>query len=57
MLKCGQQNNTNYTFGVTEKQIKEKKEILPSIIAHTCPHCGQTSIVKTNFCPNCGENV
>jgi len=52
MLKCGQKNNTNYTFGVTDKQIEEKKEAAHNI--HTCSHCGQTSMVKTNFCPNCG---
>jgi uncharacterized OB-fold protein len=52
--KCGQQNNTHYTFGVTDKQMKEDKEA-QTVIKHTCPHCGQTSTIKTNFCPTCGE--
>jgi uncharacterized OB-fold protein len=55
MLKCGQKNNSNYTFGIDEKQMREQKEAQKTTIAHTCPHCGQTSMVKTSFCPNCGE--
>jgi len=57
MLKCGQQNNKNYTFGVDDKQVREIKEAQKTIIAQTCPHCGQTSMVKTNYCPNCGESL
>ena len=53
MLKCGQKDNKNYTFGVTDKQIKEAQ--VKEISVYTCPECGQTSIVKTSFCPNCGK--
>ena len=56
MLKCGQKDNKNYTFGVTEKQIKEGSREEPITIC-TCPNCGQTSMVKTNFCPNCGDKM
>ena len=56
MLKCGQKDNTNYTFGLTDKQIKEAK-LMEIKEIFTCPYCGQTSIVKTRFCPNCGEKI
>jgi uncharacterized OB-fold protein len=55
MLKRGQKDNINYTFGITGKQVKEKKEAAQQ--HHTCPHCGRVSLFKTNFCPSCGENL
>ena len=53
MLKCGQKDNKNYTFGVTDKQIKEAQAEEMEIF--TCSDCGQSSMIKTNFCPNCGH--
>jgi len=54
MLKCGQKNNENYTFGIKEKENNISQE---QIVVCTCPHCGQTSMIKTNFCSNCGEKM
>jgi len=57
MFKCGQKDNKNYTFGVTDKQIKEAQAQSEEIEIFTCSGCGQTSIVKTNFCSNCGGSM
>ncbi len=53
MFKCGQKDNKNYTFGVTDKQIKEarKKEM------KICSSCGSSISSKSKFCSSCGEKV
>ena len=52
-LKCGQKNNRNYTFGVTDKQIKES-QVFDKNICY-CSKCGNKLENGTNFCPSCGE--
>jgi rRNA maturation endonuclease Nob1 len=54
-LKCSQKNNRNYTFGVTEKQIKEAQSIEDVIV--TCSSCGTKMKKGTNFCSSCGEKL
>jgi len=53
MLKCGQKDNKNYTFGVTEKQIKEAQEVEKVC----CASCGVCLTKKMKFCPSCGEKI
>lgn len=54
MLKCGQKNNKNYTFGKTEKQIKEM-QVFEEKKKCFCVSCGTKILCTSNFCPNCGE--
>ena len=53
MLKCGQKNNKNYTFGLTNKQIKEA-EVVCTLV---CPKCGKKLNKCMNFCSGCGEKL
>jgi len=55
MLKCGQKDNKNYTFGVSKDQILEadKKEAVKSC----CASCGTYVAPQANFCPSCGEKI
>jgi len=48
MLKCGQKNNKNYTYGI-KREDKEMKFI--------CRSCKKIYGVKTNYCPICGDKV
>ena len=54
MLKCGQKDNKNYTFGVRKEQIegitKEAERI-------SCAFCGTCLTKKMKFCPSCGEKL
>jgi rRNA maturation endonuclease Nob1 len=54
MLKCGQKDNKNYTFGVTEKQIKEAQEVKAIL---SCLSCGKTFDKKVSFCSSCGGKI
>jgi len=53
MLKCGQKDNKNYTFGVRKEQLEEKKEA--SKIC--CASCGTCFTKKMKYCPSCGEKL
>ena len=55
MLKCGQKDNKNYTFGVTDKQIKESKILNKSYLI--CPKCAKVITESSNFCPFCGKEL
>ena len=55
MLKCGQQDNRNYTFGVKDEQIKVAVE---DIKTASCPCCGKIVVVgNSNYCSRCGEKL
>jgi len=58
ILKCGQKDNTKYTFGVRKEQIEEverteKKEVTKIC----CASCGTCLTKKMRFCPSCGEEL
>jgi len=56
MLKCGQKNNKNYTFGVRKEQMEDplqEKEATKIC----CASCGTCLIKKSRFCPSCGEKL
>ena len=53
MLKCGQKNNTKYTFGITKEQREAiEKEAMVTIY---CSSCSKKCTGEMNFCPQCGE--
>ena len=55
MLKCGQKDNKNYTFGVRSDQIKEAVEEIKTAF---CPCCGKMVVVgQSNYCSRCGEKL
>jgi len=51
MLKCGQKDNKNYTFGIKKENIKEASNI--NVIY--CSTCGATCKDNSKFCSACGE--
>jgi len=56
-LKCGQKENTKYTFGLRKEQreeIETDKEVAASI---NCSTCGKTCKYGSKFCPFCGEKI
>lgn len=55
MLKCGQKDNKNYTFGLRKEQMEdvEKKEAGKTC----CSECGTCVLSKMKFCPSCGEKL
>ena len=55
MLKCGQKDNQNYTFGVRLEQIKKS---ITDIETKFCSQCGKMVVVGiSNFCSRCGEKI
>ena len=54
MLKCGQKDNKNYTFGVRKEQTEEKEKEASKIC---CSSCGTCLTKKMSFCPSCGEKL
>ena len=48
MLKCGQKNNVNYTFGLDSKQIKEAE--MKEVCVFVCPACGKKFNKCVSFC-------
>jgi hypothetical protein len=54
-LKCGQKENTKYTFGLRKEQREEKREIRASAIC--CSSCGKTCKQGSKFCPACGGKL
>ena len=56
MLKCGEKNNTDYTFGKVEKPIKtSKKNKQP--IGNFCTACGTKLVISASYCSKCGSPV
>ncbi len=56
MLKCGEKNNTDYTFGKAEKPIKvaeQRKQASGSF----CTACGNKLSAKASYCSKCGSPV
>lgn len=54
ILKCGQKDNLNYTFGVKPEQMEK---IAEEIETSFCPVCGRMIVVGMRYCPRCGEVV
>lgn len=55
MLKCGQKDNKNYTFGVRVEQIKEAAEEIKTAF---CDCCGKMVVVgNAHYCSRCGEKL
>ena len=57
-LKCGQKENTKYTFGLRKEQreeIEENREVRAS--AMHCSSCGKTCKHGSKFCPACGGKL
>ena len=55
MLKCGQKDNKNYTFGLRKEQIKEGEKKEENKIC--CSSCGACVLSKMKYCPSCGEEL
>ena len=55
MLKCGEKNNTNYTFGKAEKQIKSAKKMNKA--ANFCSACGERLAKNADYCSKCGSPI
>ncbi len=55
MLKCGQKDNKNYTFGIRKEQREGiEKE---AMITMYCSSCSRTCRKGSNFCPHCGAKT
>jgi hypothetical protein len=54
MLKCGQKDNKNYTFGVRKEQMEEIKV---SVLKRCCSVCGTCVMNDMEYCPQCGEKL
>jgi len=54
MLKCGQKDNKNYTFGVRKEQIEDEKKEANKIC---CASCGTCLTKQMKYCPFCGEKL
>ncbi len=57
-LKCGQKENTKYTFGLRKEQrdeIETSKEVIAAVIH--CSSCGKSCRQGSKFCQNCGAKV
>lgn len=52
ILKCGQKDNKNYTFGVRKEQLEEQEKQANKIC---CAACGTCVIKSMKYCPSCGE--
>ena len=56
MLKCGQKDNKNYTFGLRKDQMKKEAD-MKSISRACCSKCGVCVPGNASFCPNCGAKL
>ena len=56
MLKCGEKNNTEYTFGKAKKPVKVAKNNKKAI-GSFCTACGTKLSSKASFCSKCGSPV
>ena len=56
MIKCGEKNNRNYTFGrKEEEQIEDVDKKGTTGIC--CVVCGTCLTSKMQYCPNCGAKL
>jgi len=57
MLKCGQKENINYTFGI--KNSSQKEDLNDQISEHTiyCSKCGKKCQNFYEYCPSCGGKL
>ena len=55
MLKCGQKDNRNYTFGVRKDQIEKTADREEDKLC--CSSCGVCLTSKMEYCPSCGEKL
>jgi len=57
-LKCGQKENTKYTFGLRKEQrdeIETNKEVTAAVLC--CSSCGKSCRQGSKFCPACGGKL
>ncbi len=54
MLKCGQKDNENYTFGVRKEQMEKEAQEKNKIC---CGSCGACLTKTSKFCSSCGEKI
>lgn len=57
MLKCGQKDNKNYTFGLTKEQRKDGEIEKEAMVTIYCSSCSKKCRKGSNFCPSCGEKL
>ena len=55
MLKCGQPDNKNYTFGLRKEQMEDTEKNEENKIC--CISCGTCITSKMKYCPACGEEL
>ena len=55
MLKCGEKNNNDYTFGKVEKKIKLANKT--TISSNFCTACGTKLNKNVDFCSKCGSPI
>lgn len=55
MLKCGQTDNTKYTFGIRKDQIVEDSN--EEIVTAFCYKCQASCREGSKFCSSCGEKM
>lgn len=53
MLKCGQKDNANYTFGIRKEQVSEVEK--EAMVTMYCASCSKAYKSGANFCQHCGE--
>lgn len=53
MLKCGEKNNTNYTFGKVEIETKKIKKASGNF----CTACGTKLAPQASYCSKCGSPI
>jgi len=56
MLKSGEKNNINYTFGKVEKPIKRAKNTNKTN-GKFCTACGNRLAPSASYCSKCGSPV
>ncbi len=54
MLKCGQKDNKNYTFGVRKEQLEDIEKESSKIC---CASCGACLTSRMQYCSSCGKKL
>ena len=57
MLKCGQKDNTKYTFGLRKEQREENKVAKEAMRMMQCSSCGKKCRKGSSFCSSCGAKL
>lgn len=55
MLKCGQKNNLNYTYGMKIEDIDSENETINTI--KVCKKCKAKCDMGDKICSACGESI